>query len=552
MQPSHVAAVPVVRPEVEVQVAVGMLRRDRLVERHPEARRRRQAERAVGADGRSARHRRAHVVLGEVVEALLQPHVRRRRVQMECHRRADRAVRVVQRDLRRVELGERDHLLRLEDPARMERVGLEDGDRAGLEHPRGVVARVDALARRERHPDGVRHRTQAAQVLGLDRLLEPADVEVLERARDADRGARVEPAVTLEQDLDLGAYGGANGGDERVRRRELLPRQPQPPAPERVALERAVPPLDDPRRALRERFRRSLAGVPAVRVRVDALVARAAEQPVHGLARCLPDQIPAGDLDSGERGHVHRAAAEELVAKDGRDQVLDVEWVAADEVPPRERLDVRDDGLLEVVQRRLAQPDQAVVGVDLDVDEVAPRGAEDRRADGGDPQAATRCTDATSASARRRRPSRSPPLPASPISEPPRPTASAPAPGYAAASSSVPPPVGTSGTCGSGARTAAMYDGPPASAAGNTLTALAPERHASRISDGVSAPATTGTPSSRPRAITSRQSAGEIRYVAPASTAASADAASRTVPAPSATPPGSCPAYDRSASTAPW
>ena len=69
----------------------------------------------------------------------------------------------------------------------------------------------------------------------------------------------------------------------------------------------------------------------------------------------------------------------------------------------------------------------------------------------------------------------------------PTPTATAPARIQSPALSSVTPPVGISLTCGSGARTSLMNDGPSA-VAGNTLTTSAPASQASRISVGVKQP----------------------------------------------------------------
>ena len=92
------------------------------------------------------------------------------------------------------------------------------------------------------------------------------------------------------------------------------------------------------------------------------------------------------------------------------------------------------------------------------------------------------------------------------------------------------PPVGTSGTSGSGPRSARTWPGPPVEA-GNSFTATAPSARARSTSLGVNAPGTTSTPSSRARSITGSTTPGDTTKDAPASTQASTCAGDTTVPA---------------------
>src|SRR5438445_7071952 len=77
---------------------------------------------------------------------------------------------------------------------------------------------------------------------------------------------------------------------------------------------------------------------------------------------------------------------------------------------------------------------------------------------------------------------------------PPTPSAAAPASMNSAAVSKLTPPVGTSGTCGSGPFSALMYFAPPTLPQGNTLTKSDPAFQAVITSVGVNAPAIISTP----------------------------------------------------------
>ena len=81
-----------------------------------------------------------------------------------------------------------------------------------------------------------------------------------------------------------------------------------------------------------------------------------------------------------------------------------------------------------------------------------------------------------------------------------------------------------------------MADGPPRAEAGKNLTVLIPSSRAAMIHDASAHPGSTGTPAPRAQRTTSADRPGDTRYRAPASMAASAWAASSTVPAPTTRP----------------
>ena len=140
-------------------------------------------------------------------------------------------------------------------------------------------------------------------------------------------------------------------------------------------------------------------------------------------------------------------------------------------------------------------------------------------------------TAETTAAAR----SRIPAGPPSPSSQPPIPTATAPAAMNAGAVSRVTPPVGTSGMSGNGPRNSRTNAG-PAEDAGKSLTAAAPARQAARTSVGVAQPGSVGMPRPAAQATRSASRCGMTRKVAPASIARRAASIDRTVPAPISSP----------------
>ena len=76
-----------------------------------------------------------------------------------------------------------------------------------------MMLRVAALAGRKARADAAADLGQRLDVLGIARLLEPVETVRLELLRDRDRGRRAEAAVTVDQDLHLGADRVAHRGD---------------------------------------------------------------------------------------------------------------------------------------------------------------------------------------------------------------------------------------------------------------------------------------------------------------------------------------------------
>src|SRR6478735_8555901 len=166
-------------------------------------------------------------------------------------------------------------------------------------------------------------------------------------------------------------------------------------------------------------------------------------------------------------------------------------------------------------------------------DEALPEGDDlGHAADPGrtDPARAA-ATAATTREARSRTPAGDP----SPSSQPPIPTATAPAAMNDGAVSTVTPPVGTIGMSGNGPRISRTKAG-PATEAGKSLIAAAPARHAARASVGVAQPGSAGTSCAAAQATSSVSRWGLTRKVAPASVARWAASIERTVPAPMSRP----------------
>ena len=117
----------------------------------------------------------------------------------------------------------------------------------------------------------------------------------------------------------------------------------------------------------------------AARVPVDHhRVARgAAEQLVHGGAERLPLDVPERGVDGGDGRHGHRPAAPVGALVEELPDVFDAPRVAPLEERQHVVTQVRCDGELASVERRVAQSVDAVFGLELERDEVAPRAADD-------------------------------------------------------------------------------------------------------------------------------------------------------------------------------
>src|SRR2546422_4520704 len=134
---------------------------------------------------------------------------------------------------------------------------------------------------------------------------------------------------------------------------------------------------------------------------------------------------------------------------------------------------------------------------------------------------------------------------------PPMPKADAPASINSAAVFRLTPPVGTSGTCGSGPFRALMYLAPPTSPQGKILTKSDPALQAVITSVGVRAPAIISTPSRTANATIGILTPGLTRNWAPALRQRRAVSTSSTVPAPMSTSEALLLLSSRITSTAP-
>ena len=353
---------------------------DRFVERDAETRRGRKRERAVD-DIRDATGRLLYERRGEVVEVLEDLEVRRRRGEVDRRHRRHGTAHVVRGDEHVVRLGPRRELPRLGDAAHHREVGLDDVDRVQLEELAELVTDMDALPTRDRDASRASDLRHRLRVVGWDRLLDPAGAIRLELAGDRDRLRWREASVHLDEHLGIRARAFAHRFDERDRAAQLARGELLPGRPERIELQRAVAARDRSARGVAELGRRALDGVPAVRVRRDAVVDRAAEQSIHGHAERLADDVPARDLDHRERGHRDLSGARVVVADHPACERLERERIRADDVRRHRFLEVTEESARVVDHAHLAHALDPLVGADDDEREVAPGVAKHERAD---------------------------------------------------------------------------------------------------------------------------------------------------------------------------
>ena len=83
------------------------------------------------------------------------------------------------------------------------------------------------------------------------------------------------------------------------------------------------------------------------------------------------------DVDCGNRRHRHRPASPVRAAIEELPGVLDPSGVATDQVGNDVLLQVRGDGELAAIERRIAEPDDACARLDPERDEIAPRTGDD-------------------------------------------------------------------------------------------------------------------------------------------------------------------------------
>ncbi len=240
------------------------------------------------------------------------------------------------------------------------------------------MARVDPLARRDRQVDLRRRLRQRVEVVRRHRLFEPGGLERLKIVGEIDSRRGAEAAVHLDQDFDVGPHGGPDGFDQPDRAVLRGAVHLVEARTERIDLQRLVPAGDDLLRRQVERLGRAFDRVPAVRVGLDLVAHRAAEELVDRQADLLSDNVPAGHLDECDAGAGDVVHSEEVVDEGPLHELLDVERIGAQHVA---LLD-----LLEVGEHRVGadradfrDADQTLVGLHLEIGEVAPGRPEDHR-----------------------------------------------------------------------------------------------------------------------------------------------------------------------------
>ena len=326
--------------------------------------------------------------LAELAEQFLHDEVGGAGVQLERGRGRDRPERVVVRDRDVAGVRDRRDLLRLQDAADVHDVGLQHADLALPQQRRQMMLGVATLARREAGADAAADLGQRLDVLGVARLLEPVKAIRLELLGDRDRGRRAEPAVTVDQDLHLGADRVAHRRDPLDRLADQRVVRVAARALERVELEAAIAFVPHRVRRIADLGGGRAGAVPRVGVRGQALAHAAAEQLVHRPLQRLADDVPHGDLERADRAVQDRPAARELVAEHRLPQALDRERGLADDVALGELMDRRLDRLRLPFAGTLAHTGDAVVGEHPGEHPVAPAGADQMGLDPRNPAVA--------------------------------------------------------------------------------------------------------------------------------------------------------------------
>jgi hypothetical protein len=201
---------------------------------------------------------------------------------------------------------------------------------------------------------------------------------------EADRRGRGEATVHLDKDLDVGSDRISHGLHQLDRAHPLGTIELPQAGAERVELERPVAALDDPPRGGLEVLRRALDGVPAVRVRLDAIAHTAAEQAVHRLAERLADDVPAGHLQHGDARHDDLAGAPVVELHEALDERFDLERIRARDAVLEDLGEIAEERFGAADHAGLADAGEPVVGRQLDQGEIAPRRADDAGSQAGD------------------------------------------------------------------------------------------------------------------------------------------------------------------------
>ena len=262
-----------------------------------------------------------------------------------------------------------------------------------------VVDRREHLADRERRRRVLPDQPEALLQLGRHRVLHPEQPVRLERLAEPRRLDRRQAVVDVVQQVHVRAELAPRAFEQRRHDVQVLLRRPE--RLQRLALlgrlvvqlaaRDAVRVRDAGHAALQRAppcspgatYSAAAATVSsidlAVGVAVDHhVVARlAAQQLVHRHAQRLALDVPQRRVDRRDRRHRHRPAAPVRALVKVVPDVLDAPRVAPDQQRDHVVGQVARDGQLAPVQRRVAEPVHAALGLDLQRDEVPPRRADD-------------------------------------------------------------------------------------------------------------------------------------------------------------------------------
>ena len=296
----------------------------------------------------------------------------------------DRPAIQVWRELHMVHFGERRDFLRLQDPADAPQVHLQDGRGPCGQHPREIVLGGEALAGGDRDAGGARHARHFLGRIRRHRFLEPQRIVGLEAPREANRARGGHLPVRAEQQVGIGAHGGAQLAHEALAQIERRERQ-LPAVEGRVGSGRIKLQGGE---ALREVLDRALGGeirilvhvapVPGTRVDIGVgaqpLVYPPPEQVVDGLVRFLADDVPAGHLERTQHRHQRQVRMLRIACRvHAPPDPLDVVRVLAREVALE---DVGEHARHHLGVKRhavgFAHPVNVAVGGELHEHEVAP------------------------------------------------------------------------------------------------------------------------------------------------------------------------------------
>ena len=189
----------------------------------------------------------------------------------------------------------------------------------------------------------------------------------------------------MHLDHDLRPHSG-NRGDRlyQVERSvELVALKLQVAIPKRIELHAAVAALDDRLRRGGELLRRTLHGIPAVRIRRDPVLDLAPKQAVYGLSRRLSDDVPACEFDERQAGVDHFSGLAEVEQSHAPVQRFNVVWVMPDEVA-LDVFQVLDDRVGLPQHPGFAHAFDALVCFEDEVCEVAPGCAQHERSESCD------------------------------------------------------------------------------------------------------------------------------------------------------------------------